>query len=168
LVPGRNKPKVFDGNIPWVTTPDILGLYLPAKQHALYLSEDEIKRSGGKIVPKGAVIMSCVGELGRVAIATSEIVLNQQLHAFICPDDVIPEFLAYSLTMQTRYMHSIASQTTIPYLNKSNCESIPFFKPSLSRQKEIVSTLQFIDQIIDSFEKNPSLERLLNKINIAE
>ena len=23
IVPGRNKPRVFDGNIPWITTPDL-------------------------------------------------------------------------------------------------------------------------------------------------
>ncbi|BDD50472.1 hypothetical protein PDTA9759_19590 [Phytobacter diazotrophicus] len=31
IVPGRNKPKVFDGDIPWVTTPEINGRYIPSK-----------------------------------------------------------------------------------------------------------------------------------------
>ena len=30
IVPGRNKPKVFDGNIPWVTTPEFSHSHAPA------------------------------------------------------------------------------------------------------------------------------------------
>lgn len=168
LVPGRNKPKIFNGNIPWVTTPDITEFYIPTKQQELYLSEEEVKNSGGKIVPRDAVVMSCVGELGRIAITKNEVVLNQQLHAFVCPEDIIPEFLAYSLLMQIRYMESVASQTTIPYLNKSNCESIPFFKPPVSRQREIVSHLQQIDEVINTIENKPKLEKSINKYYLVE
>ena len=37
IVPGRNKPKIFDGNIPWVTTPEIKGRYLPSKLQMNYV-----------------------------------------------------------------------------------------------------------------------------------
>ena len=64
IVPGRNKPENFDGNIPWVTTPDILGKYISDTRSNLYISPEEAKKVGSKIVPKNSVIMSCVGELG--------------------------------------------------------------------------------------------------------
>ena len=123
IVPGRNKPRSFNGDIPWVTTPEISGRYIPSCLQKNYVSESALAECGGKIVPSGAVIMAAVGELGLVAIATEEVVLNQQLHAFVCSDSVQNEYLAYALSSQKHYMESVASKTTIPYLNnllKSN------------------------------------------------
>lgn len=48
IVPGRNKPKLFDGDIPWVTTPEIRGRYLPSSVQENYVSEEELKKSGGR------------------------------------------------------------------------------------------------------------------------
>ncbi|GIB85603.1 restriction endonuclease subunit S [Vibrio cholerae] len=138
IVPGRNKPKIFDGSIPWITTPDITEKYIPTEKHSVFVSKEELSNCGGKIVPKGAVIMTCVGELGVIGITKSEVVINQQLHAFVCPEDVIPEFLALWLSTQVNFMKSVASQTTIPYMNKSNCNSIPFYYPGLEEQIKIV------------------------------
>lgn len=84
IVPGRNKPRIFEGDIPWITTPDLEdGRSVSKSRLNLYISKDEAKNVGSKIVPTGSVIMSCVGELGIVALTENEIVINQQLHAFI-------------------------------------------------------------------------------------
>lgn len=153
IVPGRNKPKIFDGNIPWVTTPEIKGRYLPSKLQMNYVSESAIQQAGGKIVPIGAVIMSAVGELGLVAITKEPIVINQQLHAFICSDVIYNEFLAYWLETQKNYMESVASKTTIPYMNKTNCESIPVLVPPLPEQKKIAEILSTWGRAIETVEK---------------
>ena len=92
IVPGRNKPKEFSGSIPWVTTPEIKGRYIPSKVQQNYVSTEALRECGGKIVPSGAVVMAAVGELGLVAIASEEVVLNQQLHAFVCSDSVHNEY----------------------------------------------------------------------------
>ena len=136
IVPGRNKPKSFDGDIPWVTTPEISGRYIPSHLQKNYVSESALADCGGKIVPSGAVIMAAVGELGLVAISKKDVVLNQQLHAFVCSDSVQNEYLAYALSAQKHYMESVASKTTIPYLNKTNCESIPVPLPPPPRTKK--------------------------------
>ena len=153
IVPGRNKPKSFDGTIPWITTPDIQGRYLPSKAQRNFISETAIKESGAKIVPAGGVVIAAVGELGLTAIAAEPIVLNQQLHAFICTDNIYNEYLAYWLETQKPYMDSVASKTTIPYMNKSNCESIPVIFPLLPEQKKIVRILSTWDRAIEVTEK---------------
>ncbi|MGL4988972.1 MAG: restriction endonuclease subunit S, partial [Cetobacterium sp.] len=84
IVPGRNKPQEFQGAIPWITTPDIFNRnFVYHSKNKLSLSKVEIKKVGSKIVPKNSIIMSCVGELGVVCIAGTDIVINQQLHAFL-------------------------------------------------------------------------------------
>src|SRR4051794_26487855 len=84
IVPGRNKPRAFDGSIPWITTPDLEdGRTVRESRERLNVSEREAKAVGSKIVPAGSVLMSCVGELGIVALTGCDLVINQQLHAFI-------------------------------------------------------------------------------------
>lgn len=153
IVPGRNKPKVFDGNIPWVTTPEIHGRYIPSKLQVNYVSEEALREAGGKIVPPGAVIMAAVGDLGLVAISSESVVLNQQLHAFVCSEIINNEYLAYWLTTQKPYMESVASKTTIPYMNKANCESIPVIVPPLPEQKKIAQILSTWDKAITATEQ---------------
>lgn len=152
IVPGRNKPKVFDGDIPWVTTPEISGKYIPSNKQKNFISQVVAKECGAKVVPKGAVVIAAVGELGLTAIATEEIILNQQLHAFVCPNDLDNEYLAYFLSAQTSYMDTVASKTTIPYMNKSNCESIPVLLPPLPEQRKIAKILSTWDKAISTTE----------------
>ncbi|MFA0479725.1 restriction endonuclease subunit S [Vibrio splendidus] len=153
IVPGRNKPKVFDGDIPWVTTPEISGKYIPSNNQKNFISQVVAKECGAKVVPKGAVVIAAVGELGLTAIATEEIILNQQLHAFVCPNDLDNEYLAYFLSAQKPYMDTVASKTTIPYMNKSNCESIPVLLPPLPEQRKIAKILSTWDKAIVTTEK---------------
>ena len=153
IVPGRNKPKIFDGDIPWVTTPEIKGRYIPSYRQVNYVSKQVLKDAGGKLVPAGAVVMAAVGELGLIAITSEPVALNQQLHAFVCSNRVINEYLAYWLETQKPYMESIASKTTIPYLNKANCESIPVLYPPLPEQKKIAKILSTWDKAITATEQ---------------
>ncbi|TXD96218.1 hypothetical protein ES754_11330 [Psychrobacter frigidicola] len=153
IVPGRNKPKQFGGDIAWVTTPEITGRFIPSSAQENYISKETIKECGGKIVPKGAVVMAAVGDLGLIAITREEVVLNQQLHAFVCSSEINNEFLAYWLATQTPYMESVASKTTILYLNKTNCESIPVLVPPIPEQQKIAKILSTWDKAISTTER---------------
>ena len=153
IVPGRNKPKQFDGDIPWVTTPEIKGRFIPSKLQLNYISKTTLKECGAKLVPEGAVVMAAVGELGLTSITTQPLVLNQQLHAFVCDENINNVYLSYWLSYQKPYMESVASKTTIPYMNKTNCESIPVLVPSIEEQKKIASVLTNADNEIDLLEQ---------------
>ena len=153
IVPGRNKPKSFAGEIAWVTTPEISGRYIPSNLQKNFITESAAAECGAKFVPQGAVVMAAVGELGLTAITTEKVILNQQLHAFVCSKNVHNEFLAYYLSSQKPYMLSIAGKTTIPYLNKANCESVPVLLPVLKEQKKIAKILQTWDRAIATTEK---------------
>ena len=153
IVPGRNKPKEFDGDIPWVTTPEFQGRYIPSKLQKNYISQSVIDECGAKLVPEGAVVIAAVGDLGLTAIASETVVLNQQLHAFICGEKVHNEYLFYWLSYQKPYMESIASKTTIQYMNKKNCESIPVGLPTLEEQQKIATVLTNADKEIELLEQ---------------
>jgi type I restriction enzyme, S subunit len=153
IVPGRNKPRQFNGDIPWITTPSITQKYISKKNTNLFVSEEEIKECGGKKVPQGSVIINCVGDFGIIGIAQQEMVINQQLHAFVCPEGLNNEYIYYALSIQTHHMLKVATTTTIPYMNKSSCESIPILFPSLPEQEKIAAVLSAADEEISTLEK---------------
>ncbi|WP_211324141.1 restriction endonuclease subunit S [Undibacterium pigrum] len=158
IVPGRNKPLKFNGDIPWITTPDLTDcreVYF--SRAGLKISKEEAKSVGSKIVPVGSVIMSCVGELGVVAIAGRNVVLNQQLHAFLPSEKINNYYLVYALKNQESYFYSMATKTALPYLNKDNCNSTPLPLPSIQEQTAIANALSDVDALI------AALEKLINK-----
>lgn len=165
IVPGRDKPKIFDGEIPWITISDLCERNIFKSQKGLYISKKEMKSCGNHLIPINSVIMSCVGEFGIVSIAKKEIIINQQLHAFIPPKDIDSSFLRYALINQKKYMERIASKTTILYMNKFKCNSIPILKPNFKEQKEIVKILEIIEDTIDlKHQKKQTLKRIKKKV----
>jgi type I restriction enzyme, S subunit len=154
IVPGRNKPKQFNGDIPWITITDLEGNFWVVKSKSgLAVTREELTRAKGRTVPKNTVIMTCVGDFGISAIAATELVINQQLHGFVCSEKVLPEYLCWVLRSKQREMLSLASQTTIAYLNSTNCESISIDLPPIAQQKKIAEILGTWDEAIGAIEK---------------
>ena len=148
IVPGRDKPKSFTGKIPWVTIPDIQQMQVHGSLSELGLSPDEIKQCGAKIVPKNAVIMSCVGTFGLVSVCGQDLVINQQLHAWLPNAKINNYYLAYCLIVQKGQMEKLATHTTISYLNKSSCNALIIPIPSPPEQQRIASCLTSLDDLI--------------------
>ncbi len=142
LVPGRTKPKSFDGDIPWITLPDIEGLYVSQSKKDIAVAREEAEAVGMKVMPKNTVLISCVGQFGLICIAANPVVPNQQLHGFVCLNQVLPEYVAYALKTQVHQMEQMASATTISYLNKTKCNSINFPLAPLNEPRRIVSTIE--------------------------
>lgn len=145
IVPGRDKPKSFTGDIPWITTADLQHLSYTHKAN-LFLSREEISNVKAKVIPTGSVIMTCVGDLGIISITGNEMVINQQLHAFICGDKISNMFLAYNLSCRKDYMYKMASSTTVPYMNKTICNNIPIMLPTIELQNQFAEIIEKIEE----------------------
>lgn len=145
LVPGRDKPELDGGGIPWITIPDIQEeSYISASKSMLSLSPQSARAVNARLMPKDTVLMSCVGEFGIAAIATTELVANQQLHGFICRHDIVPEWLMFQIRSSGQRIDLMATQTTIKYLNKAGCESIPIVLPDEHEQLRLVGLISKI------------------------
>ena len=147
IVPGRNKPKSFTGEIPWVTTSDITSTILDSSVVANKLDKKELNGAGGKTVPSGTVLMTCVGELGITTVVKEEVSFNQQIQAFAPKNDIVPEYLVFALRAQKRQMLSRAATTTVPYLNKDNCDSLVIPYPDKDIQIEVGNYLLNLENV---------------------
>ena len=147
MVPGRDKPKSFTGAIPWITIDDLIvnSTTFRSKQ-GQGLTEAEISEVKRKTIPVGSVMMSCVGNLGICSIAGNEMIINQQLHSFQCHSEINNVFLMYYLGQRKDYMEKQASSTTVLYMNKSVCNSIPVIIPDLELQEQFASFVNQVDK----------------------
>jgi type I restriction enzyme S subunit len=121
-----SKSVVYE-EIPWLTTPDLDddSIFIDYSNIKNGLSLQQTKQYKAKVIPIDSVIMTCVGKFGVSAIITKELVINQQLHAFLPSQHFLPKFIAYCIKNQKSYCETKATSTTIAYLNKTNCNSIP-------------------------------------------
>lgn len=145
MVPGRDKPKSFTGEIPWITINDLnINGYTNKSKLGLGLTIDEVKEVNRKCVPQGSVLMSCVGNLGLCSIASVDVVINQQLHSYQCNEFINNLYLMYYLSFKNTYMNKIASSTTVLYMNKNACNNIPVLLPPIELQ---ISFAKYLNQI---------------------
>ncbi|MEH2451363.1 restriction endonuclease subunit S [Nostoc sp.] len=154
LVPGRDKPELDGGSIPWITIPDIDEMYISYSKNGFSLSLKAIKSANSRLMPRDTVIMSCVGEFGIAAITKEAVITNQQLHGFVCGNDILPEWLVAQINALGTHIDSMATQTTIKYLNKTGCESILLALPNLAEQKRAISLLRNALNFIATQEKH--------------
>ncbi|MGO8901971.1 MAG: restriction endonuclease subunit S [Isosphaeraceae bacterium] len=154
IVPNRDKPKSFSGTVPWITLPDIdeRHLCLAIRDRTRSLSADEIIRYKARIVPRGSVVMSCVGRFGLCAVVEEEIVPNQQIHILTIPNGINAKYVAYCIQTQRGYFEGKATSTTIAYLNRSNCDGMPLPLPPPAEQRRIVEKVESLLRVCDRLE----------------
>jgi type I restriction enzyme S subunit len=141
IVPNRDKPKTFSGDIPWLTLPDFddSEITVARSRSGLGFTESEIALYRAKAIPADSVVMSCVGRFGISAVLTRKAVINQQLHAFLPSEGVASKYLAYVLRTREQEMLQKSTATTIAYLNKENCNSVTVPLPPRAEQVRIVA-----------------------------
>lgn len=152
IVPGRDKPKSFSGEIPWVTMPILKHQFINKKDAELFLSEEEIQSAKAKVIPEGSVIMSIVGRFGIGSILKCDAVINQQLHAFLPCPILSPKFLLFQVLTSEKYLSDISTSTTVAYINKKNANSLPVSIPPIEEQEEIVKRVDALFYLADKIE----------------
>ncbi len=154
VVPSRDKPKSFSGDIPWITLPSFPsdGWYLDTSIIDIGLSLEEANEYFARVIPENSVLMSCIGRFGLTAINQIPVIPNQQIHAFITLKGLLPEFLSIVIRVSGKQMEEMSTSTTIAYLNKSNCESIEFGLPPSIEQLHIVTKVDELMAICDQLK----------------
>jgi len=113
---------------------DMKGAYIKnTKQRVV---DEAAKLSGSKILNAGSVIASCVGNFGVASINQIEVIINQQLQAFL-PKKIKAEYLRELVSISKSYFELIGTAATLVYVNKEGFENLPVFSPSKEEQEII-------------------------------
>lgn len=154
IVPQRDKPKKFGGNIPWCRIEDFDGRYLTKSKTGKCVSQDLITSMPLRVYPVDTVIVSCSADLGRCAIIGTPLVTNQTFIGLVPKKVIYPEYLYYLMGSMANYLNSIASGATIKYLSKKKFQNLEIPIPPLEEQKQIVALLDKAFEAIDKAKAN--------------
>jgi type I restriction enzyme S subunit len=138
--PPKNNASFYGAYLPLVKPPEL-------SDAALDSAEDGLSEAGAKVartVPPNSILVSCIGNLGKIGLTTVSVAFNQQINAIV-PDDAkaLPEFMFYQTLSPSfkEQLEALASGTTVPIVNKSKFNSIEIVLPPLPEQQRIVGIL---------------------------
>lgn len=163
IVPMRDKPKVFDGTIPWCRIEDKEGNYFNTSKSGQFVSEDTVKKMNLKVFPTGTVICSCSASIGSYAINTRPLITNQTFIGLVCGDEIINKYLFYFMQTQTGRLLELSNSGTIPYISRKKFEDLEVPVPSIKEQEKIVSILDKFDELINDISVGLPAEIKLRK-----
>lgn len=111
-------------------------------------------------LPKGSVLFTCIGIVGKIGILDVDATCNQQINAILPSGKVTPKFLAYALLSQRNYIQAIANAPVVPIINKKQFSSFSIPVPTIDEQKKICSLLDKMNRVIEA--KKEQLKELDN------
>jgi type I restriction enzyme, S subunit len=169
IVPMRDKPKTFRGNIPWCRIEDFEGKVLYDSKSNQYVDEDIIELMNLKVHPKGTLLVSCSADLGRCAIVGRPLVSNQTFIGLVFDNNKTSnEFFYYYMTFFAQQLNNLSSGTTISYLSREQFETFKVKAPiGKTEQQAIATVLSDIDDEIVALEQRRDKTRLL-KLGILQ
>ena len=159
IVPMRDRPKQFDGSIPWCRIEDIEGMYFNKSLSGLMVSDEIIKKMNLKVFPTGTVICSCSATLGVCAINTQPLITNQTFIGLVCSKEVLNRYIYYYMSTRKRELLSLSTTGTIPYVSREKFEKMRIPVPTLSEQNRIVGILDTFTASIDNLKEQIAQRR---------
>ena len=155
--PSRSKSEYFLGNKIWLSIRDLKSDYISDSNEKI--TDEAIKTSNMKVIPKGTLLMSFKLTLGKTAFADCDLYTNEAIASLpIKNENVIDKyFLKYSINvidLEKEVDNAVKGKT----LNKEKIKNLDIPLPPLEEQKRIVVNLDNlfakIDKAIDLHQKN--------------
>ena len=144
IVTGSTPPKArkdyYGGSFPFVKPGELLHCSVSD-------SVDHLSEAGSAvadIAPAGSILVSCIGNLGKSALATRLVAFNQQINAIIPTIEDQSKWIFYAVQTPD-FVSNIAaasSATTISIVNKTKFSSLRIPLAPLPEQRRIVAEIE--------------------------
>ncbi len=143
--PPKNEPENYDGDLPWIKPPDLdNGMFVSTSVDTI----SEFGRKKIRSLPKGSILVSCIGNIGKVAIAECELCTNQQINSIIPNKEIADSvFIYYAIKRIRPKLEEAASSFVVPLLNKIDFSNIELSIPPLPTQKKIAAVLEKAEKL---------------------
>lgn len=150
--PPPNEREYWEGDIPFITPGDI-------SSDSLYINSGErnITHKGLEktpSVPKGAVLLTCIGStIGKAAISSCDLSTNQQINSLICSEKILPEYLIVWIQNNLEVIKKYTGIQAVPIINKSTLANIDVDVPFLEEQLKLVMVVREMDSLRHKLKK---------------
>lgn len=163
--PSTKVTSYWGNDVPFVTPRDIqISRYIYMTEKLL--STDGMFSVRSSVLPKNAVCVSCIGNIGYVSLTLKECVSNQQINSIVVSDENDACFVYYLMKSLWGYFKKYEGQSTaLSILNKSQFSNIDVNIPPLEIQRKIAGILGALDDRIDVLRReNVVLEQMAQAV----
>ena len=141
--PPSNNPTYFGGTTPFVTPADLDNVSIIMTTPRSLSDKGTTK---ARLLPAETVLVSCIGNLGKMGFAGKPVVTNQQINAITFDQNkVFPRYGFYACSLLKKQLETMAPATTLPIVSKSKFEKLQIPLPPLKEQKRIAAILDQAD-----------------------
>lgn len=167
--PSTKNEKYYDSKDIFFIKPDEISSF----DSINYLKKSKYFLSGrarekARIANENSVLVTCIGNIGKVGFVTNEeVAFNQQINALNADEKkVTPKYLAYIMLYNQPRLQFIANGPVVSQVNKTQLSNFEVcIHDSLLKQQGIVKTLDNIQSIIAKREKQlQELDNLIQSI----
>lgn len=143
--PSKKNPEYWGGQIPWATVKDINGPSLDRTIDSI--TEEGLRNSPSRLVPIGTVILPTRMALGRAAITTLPVAINQDLKAVVPKDSVNPRYLLHFFQSASDEIQTLGAGATVQGVTLEKLSSLQIPLPPLVEQQRIAVVLDRTDAL---------------------
>lgn len=143
--PRRSEPSYWGPEIPWASVKDLSGPEL--NETAEHITRAGLRNSAASLIPTGSVILATRMAVGRAAINSVDLAINQDLKALYCTSDLDPRYLLHFLRQREAWFERLGRGATVKgiTLDVLRRMTIPF--PPLAEQRRSAAILDRADAI---------------------
>jgi type I restriction enzyme, S subunit len=143
--PQTSQAHYYGGDIPFVTPAEL------DQAEMITSTPRTLSTEGAKVarlLPPGAVLVCCIGSLGKVGMVGRSLATNQQINSIVFDEArVWPRYGFYACKLLKPKLEGMAPATTVAIVNKSKFEALEILVPPLNEQKRIAAILDQADEI---------------------
>lgn len=148
--PSKKNNEYYESNDIMFIKPDIMSFDIEnIVESNEYISEKA--RDKARIVPANSLLVSCIGNIGKLAINKEEASFNQQINAIVHNENIASsKYLAYLLKYNQKRLEAIANAPVVPIINKTQFSNFEvLIHESLEIQNKIVEVLDKAQELIE-------------------
>ena len=106
--PKTSVSNFYNGSIPFYTPKDSNGHFW-ALDTLTHISEDGLNHCNSKLYPKGTIIVTARGTVGKTTILAVPMAMNQSCYALKCDELGLPYYLFFSLKEEVKKLKAMAN-----------------------------------------------------------
>ena len=150
MTPPTKRSEYYTGSYLFVTPSDLFydSYFINATERTI--SEIGHSKFATRFVPKDSVMYTCIASIGKIGIAQSDVLTNQQINSIIPSKGTCGLFIYYLLRYATPYIQQQNAGCAVPIINKGDFENIEIPLPPLPVQRRIADILSAYDDLIEN------------------
>lgn len=137
--PSRTVAKYWNGPIPWATVKDFKSTILDSTLESITL--DGVENSATNLIPAGTIIIPTRMAVGKAAINTVDMAINQDLKAIVPKKGIDRRFLLHFLLSKGPLLEQRAQGATVKGITLDVLRTLEFPEFTIDEQRHIAAIL---------------------------